>query len=206
LERLGRPLSALGSSVEDQIDVMARTLPPTWRRLDAAAAGRFTNGADKARWLAAFIAEHAEQGVGEGRCRRSTIELAVELAHRRAAAYDPATAVFIHGDAHADNLLQAGRADDGPAFKLIDPEGLVSEPAHDLAIPLRSWHDADADRVHGWFTRMSDATGVDRRAIWEWAFVERVSTGLFLASLGEAEEAAEFLAVADALAADRRES
>ena len=39
----------------------------------------------------------------------------------------------MHGDAHSWNTLEAGAG----TFKLVDPEGLVSEPAHDLAVPMR---------------------------------------------------------------------
>ena len=50
-----------------------------------------------------------------------------------------------------------------------------------------------------WCVRLSDLTGVDARAIWEWAFVERVSTGLLLAQLGDGS-GAKLLAVAEAWA------
>jgi streptomycin 6-kinase len=41
---------------------------------------------------------------------------------------------------------------------------------------------------------------VDGVAIWQWAFIERVSTGLFLLRLGHRMEAGPYLAVADRLA------
>ena len=42
---------------------------------------------------------------------------------------------------------------------------------------------------------------VDPRPIWEWGFIERVSTGLLLKQLGEEAEAAEYLALAELWAA-----
>ena len=92
-------------------------------------------------------------------------------------------------------------------FKLIDPEGLISEPAHDLAIPLRGWTrellDGDAlATMTRWCARMGAATDVDPSAIWEWAFVERVSTGLLLMHLRD-PSGRELLAVAQRLAQER---
>jgi streptomycin 6-kinase len=45
---------------------------------------------------------------------------------------------------------------------------------------------------------LSHLTSVPTGPIWEWGFVERVSTGLLLLSVGD-EEAREVLAVAEAL-------
>ncbi len=44
---------------------------------------------------------------------------------------------------------------------------------------------------------------VDGAAIWQWAFIERVSTGLFLVRLGHRREAEAYLAVADRLPGQR---
>jgi streptomycin 6-kinase len=43
--------------------------------------------------------------------------------------------------------------------------------------------------------------GADPEAVWQWAFTELVSTGLFTLRLGHHEEAEAFLAVAGKLAA-----
>jgi streptomycin 6-kinase len=40
---------------------------------------------------------------------------------------------------------------------------------------------------------------MDGAAIWQWAFIERVSTGLFLLRLGHRQEARQYLAAADRL-------
>ncbi len=47
--------------------------------------------------------------------------------------------------------------------------------------------------------RASLLTGVNGEAIWQWAFIERVSSGLFLFRLGHRQEARHYLAVADRL-------
>ena len=125
-----------------------------------------------------------------GRARGATIEVACEYARSRRDAFDASTAVLIHGDAHPANVLE-DLADGSPrTFKLVDPDGMRSEPAHDLAIPLRDWSDEllASDPValgRAWCVRLADRTGTDPQAIWEWAFVERVSTGLFLIQLGD---------------------
>ena len=118
----------------------------------------------------------------------------------RESAFDASTAVLIHGDAHPANVLEdpgvRGR------FKLIDPDGMISEPAHDLAIPLRDWTDQlllEPDSVAvglRWCAQLGRVGGIDTDPIWEWAFLERVSTGLFLLRLGEAQ-GQRFLDVAD---------
>jgi streptomycin 6-kinase len=113
--------------------------------------------------------------------------------------------VLIHGDAHAHNLLlKPDPAGGSTSFRLIDPEGLVSEPAHDLGVALRDGNEEllggdTAGMAAGRCRRAALLTGVNGLAIWQWAFIERVSTGLFLLRLGRHREARPFLAVADRL-------
>ena len=182
-ERLGRSLTSLARPVEAQIDVIVATLRQAWRRVPKATPLR--TGAMQAQYLSELIMRKWE-ALGQP-CDRRTIERAEQFAATRHDAYDPSTAVLIHGDAHPTNVLEdpstPGR------FKLIDPDGMLSEPAHDLAIPLRDWTDEllAGDAVEagvGWCAQLSAKAGVDAKAIWEWAFVERVSTGLFLTRAG----------------------
>lgn len=186
-ERLGRPLSALGLPVESQIDIIAATLSQAWRRLPRATLLR--TGADQAQFLGEFIRARWE-GLGRP-CPEATVERAGRYARARRDAFDLSSAVLIHGDAHPANVLEDPSGTQSTRnFKLIDPDGMLSEPAHDLAIPLRDWTDEllAADPVEvglAWCAQLSERTGVNSRAIWEWAFVERVSTGLFLIHLGD---------------------
>lgn len=193
LERLGPNLDALGLPVYDQLPIICRTVRQMW--VPAPTTTPLRTGAEKARWLAAEITSMWERL--DRPCSRAAIDLALEYAAARATAFDPGTAVLVHGDAHGFNTLRA-RGDD---FKLVDPEGLVSEPAHDLAIPMRE-HQAEllAGDVRVLLPararRLSRLTGVDEHAIWQWGFIERVSTGLYALTLGY-EAGTEFLTVAD---------
>ena len=195
LERLGRPLGRLGLPVEAELDAIARTLPMGWRRVPGAA---LTKGDEKAAWLRRLV-EGRWSSLGRP-CSERTVELAVEYTHYREKAFDPDTALLIHGDAHPDNILETSPG--SGTYALIDPAGLISEPAHDLAIPLRERSD---DLVAGdcvellrtWCEALADATGVDHVAIWQWAFIERVSTAFVFLSFGLDDDARKMLRVAD---------
>jgi streptomycin 6-kinase len=158
------------------------------------------SGADKARWLGEFI-------VGTWReldepCSERVVERAVAFAAARRDAFDRETAVLVHGDAHCANLL---RDDADGGFKLIDPDGLFAEPACDVAVPMREYSRelleagdvgaAARDRC----ALLSAMTGVDPQPIWEWGFLERVSSGLLLLRVGRSELGTETLDVAEAI-------
>lgn len=187
LERLGPPLADLGLTIDEQIEILAATVQPSWRHVPEPI--ELPTGADQARWLGEFIARQWHE-LGEP-CSRQVRNRALEFVENRLAGFDPATAVLIHADAHSSNvLLDTSCAEGQRRFKMIDPEGLISEPAHELAIPLRGWTDELlAGNVVAlslqWCNHMSDVSGVDPIPIWEWAFVERVSTGLLLLHLSD---------------------
>lgn len=200
LERLGPPLASLGWPPARRLTTVASTLARGWRPVSA---GRLPTGAAKAEWLAGFVArEWADLGRP---CSQAAAEKAVSYAGERAAAFDPERAVLIHGDAHARNvLLNPDPADGSTSFRLIDPEGLLSEPAHDLGVVLRDGNEEllAGDTATTAIQRCRQAavlTGVNGEAIWQWAFIERVSTGLFLFHLGHYQEARPYLAAADRL-------
>lgn len=199
LERLGPQLSELGLPISAQIEAICATLRETWT--DSPEGHGFMTGAQKAESLAAFILDLWRELAGA--CSQRTIDIACDFAEARRAAFDPAACVLAHGDAHAANTLavpgERGR------FKFIDPDGLFIERAYDLAIPMREW---GAELLAGdpaalgrrRCEQLARLTGLDPGPIWQWGFIERVSTGLLLHQLGQHEEAREFLAVADAWA------
>jgi streptomycin 6-kinase len=209
LERLGRPMASLGWPASRQADALARTAARGWRPVPND--GRLPSGAEAARWLSGFISS-AWDGLARP-CPEAVVDLAVRCAAAREAAFDPGLAVLVHGDVHAFNALQVpGPAGAGAGFRLVDAEGLISEPAHDLGVIL-------VRGVQGWLgelaagdpqqalatmvrrcRRAGRLAGADAEAVWQWAFTELVSTGLFLLRLGHGEEAETFLAVADKVA------
>lgn len=176
LERLGPNLADLDLPLDEMLRAIATTLRTFWRPVDDPSGLR--SGEDQARWLAEYVVRTWDE-LG-GPCERRVIDRAVELCGRRARGLDPSRAVLVHGDAHGWNTVAAG---DG-TYKFVDPEGLFSEPEHDLAVAMREYNEpllaaddtsravrARAERLAGW-------CGVDAEAVWEWGFVERVSTGL----------------------------
>lgn len=200
-ERLGPSLCGFGLSVPIQIEVLCATLQRAW---EVPAPEGLQSGADKARWLSGFIAATWEEL--NWPCSRRVIEYALAFAESREAAFDPEAAVLVHGDAHSANALRDPSRTSGQArFRLVDPDGLVAEPAYDLAIPMREWSrellDGDAARLgRERCYRLSRLTGVDPRGIWEWGLVERVSTGLLSMQVGSDRTGREMLDVAEAWA------
>jgi streptomycin 6-kinase len=193
LQRLGHSLSSLGLPTERQVEIICATVRQVW--VPVPPGTPLTTGPEKARWLADFIATTWE--ALDRPCSARAFDTALEFAAERAAAFDRESAVLVHGDAHEHNTLEDGRG----AFKLVDPEGLISEPAHDLAVPMRGLNGdllaGDARRLGLQRARfLAHMTGVDETAIWQWGFVERVSSGLHIMSLG-LSGGEDFLAVAD---------
>jgi streptomycin 6-kinase len=194
LERLGPPLAESGLSTEGQVEGICAALQAAWRVSPSGLP--LTDGASKARDLADFIQVKSE---ALGRPCPRAAEVALEYARRRAAAFDPAAAVLGHGDPHEHNTLAAP----GGGWKFVDPDGLFIEPAYDLGVVLRGWNEgvlAKPSRARARAERLASLAGVDAQPIWEWGFIERVSTGLLLAELGSDDEAREYLTVSELLA------
>ena len=200
MERLGPQLHELGWPVAAQIEAICATLKVAWVR-PSDMAGLVT-GAQKASALARLIVRRWE---ATGRpCAERTIATALAFAEDRRRAYDPAIAVLAHGDPHAWNTLQVPGVEP-TRFKFVDPDGLFAEPAYDLGISMREWEEellAGDPLVLGRerCALLSRLTGVAEEPIWQWGFLERVSTGLLLKEMGLDAQAANFLAVADAWA------
>ena len=197
-ERLGPSLRESGLPVPDRVEILCATLRGAW---ETPPPPGLQTGSEKARWLSGFIAATWEET--NRPCSRRVVERAQAFAEARRAAFDPAASVLVHGDAHDANALRAGEGTRGRArFKLVDPDGLLAEPAYDLGILLREWSGGllggDAMRLgRERCAHLSRLTGVDPRAIWEWGFVERVSTGLLATRVGAGRVGTEMLDVAE---------
>ncbi len=181
MEQLGGALADEGRSANEQIEIICDTLHP-WAAPPADLSLQTTG--EKAAWLRTVIeTQWDEQG---GPCSRAVMTQAFSYMERRAAAFDARTAVLVHGDAHPGNLLRASDA----TYKLIDPDPMIGEPAADLAVLMRDWNTelvASGDPCGASVARcvaLHERTGVAMDAIWEWGFMERVSTALYTAELG----------------------
>lgn len=205
LERLGAPLRTEARSVDAQTKEICRTLSEAWIPLEGSS-GLMT-GAEKARWLAAFIREKWQSSARP--CQQETIDRALAFTEERADAFAADGSVLVHGDAHSENTLLV-RQSDGERerhYKFVDPDGLFAEKACDLAVPMRDWSE---ELLQGNTVRLArqrcellaELTGVDGRGIWQWGFMERVSTGLVMLVIGMATEGAEVLEVADRIRAE----
>lgn len=200
-ERLGPSLEESGLPVPARVEILCATLQSAW---DVPPPAGLQTGAEKARWLSGFVAAAWEET--NRPCSRRVVEQALAFAEAREAAFDPAASVLVHGDAHDANALRATERTRGRSkFKFVDPDGILAEPAYDLGILMREWSEEllgpDAARLgRERCARLARLTGVDPRAIWEWGFVERVSTGLLVAQLGTEKLGREMLDVAKAWA------
>ena len=199
LERLGRQLHELNLPVRRQMEVICSVLTELW----AVPPGDvdLPTLTEKGRWLARFTTETWE-ALGQP-CSPRVIDRAVEYAERRVAAFDLDRAVLVHGDAHPWNTLEDPAAGRSHAFRLVDADGLVAEREYDLAIIMRELTDellaGDALRLGQERARvLAHHTGLDESRIWEWGYVERVSTGLLCLAEGHEEGGRDFLTVAEA--------
>lgn len=194
LERLGACLADAGLSVNAEIDILCQTQQRAWQRLPDKH-GLMT-GREKALALADLIAQLNQQL--QQPCSPDALKQALAFAQERANCFSPDRSVLVHGDAHAHNSL---RAADG-SYKLVDPDGLFAEPALDLAIPMREYNPEllAGDAVSLGLTRcrrLAERTGIEARAIWQWGYIERVSTGLHLLQLGLEQWGQETLLIAE---------
>jgi streptomycin 6-kinase len=178
LEPLGGPLTRSGLPPEGQLAVIADLLPLAW-----AVPRDALVPTDKAADLVEFVGTLGSSAVGSSAVGSSAVvDEALRCAERRSAAYDPGRCVVVHGDAAAANVLR--RPGDGWVF--VDPDGFVGDPAYDRGVAVRDWCAellASAD-PHALLRSYCVLLGGDPDATWDWGFLERVSTGLYLASLG----------------------
>lgn len=199
MEKLGPSLQDLGWDEARRQEAICATLLRAWRTLPDA--DGYQTGAEKAEGLAGFALDLWTRQ--HGPCGDATMHRLYAFAEQRRRAFEADRSVLAHGDAHQWNTLLVPGSDP-PAFKFVDPEGIFVEREYDLAIPMRE--DAASllagDPVELGLARcrrLAALTGTDPGPIWQWGFIERVSTGLLCLSL-DMEGAQDFLTVADAWA------
>jgi streptomycin 6-kinase len=191
LEELGPPLASGRRSVPDQLRCLADTLALAWQdpgALRAEPGEAPSTGSERIQDKASGLAELIRQAWDrlDRPCSVRVVDQALAYAERRAAEADR-DLVIVHGDPHPGNLLAVLQprpgADTGYVF--VDPDGFVADRAYDLGVVLRNWSSTllgpDARTVaEGYCRVLAEHTGVDAQRIWEWGFVERVSTGLYV--------------------------
>ena len=195
LELLGTSLDEAGLAPEQQIIELCSALRDAWQlpRGDVAPEA-------KAESLAQLVMRLWDEL--DGPCSARVVDRALECAHHRAAG--TGQLVVVHGDPHPGNALQ--RADG--TFVFVDPDGFVADPTYDLGVVMRDWCPellaGDAVQLADRYCRLlAEHTGLDRAAIEEWGFLERVSSGLHILELGRPDLAAPFLDTAELLAEQR---
>ncbi len=196
LEALGPSLQQSSLAPADQLRRLADTLAEAW----LPAAGHPDPPLDKAGSLHALVSRLGAEQVPP--VEERVLTTALEYARRRAEVA-PSELVVVHGDPHPANLLQvrAPRAGAASGWCFVDPDGFVTDRAYDLGVTLRDWtsHLDGPDarrRLEDWCLLLADRSGVDATRIWEWGFLERVSTGLYVRSFGADRVAEPFLRTA----------
>ena len=199
LERLGPQLASEDRPIETQIHIICETLQRSWIELSEPSG--FMTGQEKAEWLAEFI-ERSWWDFGKP-CPKKTAYRALDFCAERASEFTLANAFLIHGDAHSKNLL-AVPGSGSAEYKFVDPGGLCAEKACDLAVLMRDWSEVliqgdTASLARQRCNLLSVLTGEDEHAIWQWGYMERISTALVLLSIEQKKEAELMLAVAEKL-------
>jgi streptomycin 6-kinase len=199
LERLGPSLEHTPMPPGAKLDRLVDTLRTAWTvPLQDDSALPDAAGAAKARELEQMVA-------GWDGCRADVREVALEYAARRREDTS-ASSVVVHGDPHPANALKVRRPRPGSesGWCFVDPDGLRCDPAYDLGVILRGWTQRVLDLppedarllLRRWCLRVVERSGLDLDAVdraWEWAFLERVSTGVHVTSFGAHEVGATFL-------------
>ncbi|WP_208726561.1 aminoglycoside phosphotransferase family protein [Corallococcus terminator] len=197
LEPLGASMVQSGLPPGRQLEVLVELLRTAW---EAPADGlAFEN---KALSLGILIESLWEQ-LGHP-IDGAVVEQALDFVERRSGAVGSFQSVRLHGDAVPANALRvlAPRAGAETGFVLVDPDGFFGDPAYDLGVALRDWCDElrqAPERARAFCRILADRSGLDAQAIWEWGYIERVSTGLYLLSMKMDDLAEPFLATAHLL-------
>lgn len=192
LEQLGMPMNRSGYPPERQLRALARVLTQVWvlpRGDGSDVDGWPGEPFDKAADLYELVAGHWQEL--DAPCPERVVARALEFARQRSAAFDAERAVVVHGDAAAANLLQVPKPRSGAeaGFVFVDPDTFLGDPAYDLGVALRDWcpelmaGDAPA-LARRWCRLLASTSGMDETAVWQWSYLERVSTGLYITALG----------------------
>ena len=200
LEALGDPLQSSGRTAPDQLAVLADTLALAWQ---PSPVERVADADDKAVGLATLITEHWDRL--DRPCPVAVRDQALRYAALLADA-PPESLVIVHGDPHPGNALAVPRRRAGAetGFCFVDPDGFVADRAYDLGVTMRDFSAGvlreGRPLVESYAQLLAERTGVDATRIWRWAFLERVSTGLYVLGFGSEAIGRPFLTLGGATA------
>lgn len=201
LERLGKPVNRLGFPVSEQLRLICSALQKSWEI--TVTSNGFPDGAESVAWFRKFIGETWEK-LGHP-CPQKMVEQAYFYLQSREAAINPAESVLVHGDAHGGNTLTELS---GEGYKLIDPDGIFYEKAYDLGVLMREWVDEyeeePAEKGKERCRYLHQLTGVPEKAIWEWGYLQTVSTAFVALQVGQEETGRKMLRVAERWAGERK--
>ena len=204
LEALGPSMDRVGLTPEEQLATLCRLLTQAWD-VPRPRTGPMAVAVDKATSLATLVAglwERLDQP-----CSAQARDQALRFAERRAAEFSPGHCVLVHGDAATSNALRvlADRQGAETGFVFVDPDGFVGDPAYDLGVALRDWcaqilsAREPVALTRNYCRLLARDGGLDEQAIWEWGYLERVSTGLYATAMGAHELGRPFLDTAEML-------
>lgn len=203
LERLGKPINQMGYSVFEQLRIICAALQKTWE-IPATNTG-FPSGEESIAWFREFIGETWEKL--NRPCSHKVIKQAFTYLQSREEAMEPSEYVLLHGDAHGGNTLKELSSE---GFKLIDPDGIFYEKAYDLGVLMREWVDEyeqeplKKGKERCWY--LHTLTGVSEKAIWEWGYLQTISTAFVLLQIGQAETGRKMLSVAECWTAESEDT
>lgn len=203
LERLGKPINQLNYSVFEQLHIICSTLKKTWeipiKNID------FPSGMESVVWFREFIGETWDKL--NRPCSRKVIEQAFSFLQSREEDINPSEFVLLHGDAHGGNLLKLLSDDD---YKLIDPDGIFYEKAYDLGVLMREWveeyEQSPLEKGKQRCRYLHHLTGVPEQAIWEWGYLQIISTAFVLLQIGQEKTGQKMLRVAECWACENTKS
>lgn len=181
-------VASLGESGSDRLAILADALAQAWEVTARLAHAPPRPGEDKASQLIAMITELWSR-LGRP-CSRDVVDHAVDAA-QSLVTVDPADLAVVHGDPHPGQPAPgtAAPAGGGERLLLVDPDGFVADRAYDLGVAPRDWTGRLEGRgaralLESYCAVLAERSGVDAERTWRWGYVERVSTGLYVLSLG----------------------
>ena len=206
LEQLGASLGEHRLGPERELQIQVAALQLAWQvQVDLPDQPAWLRG-DKAEGLRGFLADEAHRAPEYAAVIARVDQLAQTLTGR---GRHP---VLVHGDPHVQNLLRRPEEGDGAEhWAFIDPDGFACDAAYDLGVTLRhfsgellaleasSGPDAVAAQLQTWADLLAERTRVAADLIFDWALLERVTTGLYLLKFGRRDEGITLLHLAQVI-------